>query len=756
MRRIVGLLFLITGLFNENNVSGESLWKRVDIHEAARKTQALSVFPEQSLVYTTDEAALQSRLFSLSNDWGQGQLVELPMPDGSMMNFKVWHTPIMPDILASRYPGLRTFTAEAVDNSRVTAKIDFTAYGFHAMIFDGEHTSFIDPYDNNRSGYYAVHYKKDEIRQPGYVSFCQVRSNDTGRAEQIIQLARKSTSRISNGHELLTYRLALACDHQYAIAATGSANPTIEQTLGKMVTSMNRINGVYERELSITMVFVANEDTLIWTSDTSAVNGPDPFSSIDTRSDLCNNANQILCDTRIGNANYDIGHVFTTGAGGESDVGAVCMFAHKARSSTGQPHPVGDGFDIDFVAHEMGHEFGANHTFNGSSHWCSGNINESTAYEPGSGSTIMAYAGICDSDDIQLHSDAYFHGISLLEIQDYVTNNTGKTCPVRTPTNNKLVNLPPFVRSYNIPFLTPFELTALAATDSVADTSTTYCWEQWNLGDVGASFKDTHEFGPIFRSYAPTTSTTRIFPKNSMVLAGVLSNAGIEYNQGEKVPDVRRFLTFKLTVRDIYQGHGCFLMPDDSIFLDAINTGAGFTVTSQNTSGLIYNGGSSVQITWNKVGTDAPPVNTPNVEIFMSDDGGNTWKYHIGQYRNNGAAIVTLPNPDTLVTAARIKVKGADNVFFNVNSKNFMVEHSSAGDTLIEIRPVPARSTLRVMSGNKGVLKIVVYNAIGQQVWRDEVNGELDIAVNYWARGMYFIKLIDIKNQVTIKKFVVE
>jgi hypothetical protein len=295
----------------------------------------------------------------------------------------------------------------------------------------------------------------------------------------------------------------------------------------------------------------------------------------------------------------------------------------------------------------------------------------------------------------------------------------------------------------------------------VADTSLTYCWEEWDLGiddaaNKGNDLAHTRDIGPIFRSYPPVTTPLRIFPKNSMVLAGVLSNAGIEGNEGEKVPDVERSLKFKLTVRDVLNGYGCFLIPDDSIVIKAINTGAGFVVTSQNTAGIIYNGNSIQNITWNTVGTNAPPVNTPNVDIYMSIDSGLTWPYHVGQYINNGSAIVTIPNPDVTVTTARIKIKGTDNIFFNVNRKNFAVIHSDGGDTVIEIRPVPVHNTLRVSSGNKGLLKSVIYNAAGQRVWTGEVNGELDIAVNYFARGMYFMKFVDLKNQVTVKKFVVE
>ena len=707
------------------------------------------------LAFTTDEAALKQQLFNLSNVPAEAQIIELPMPDGTIRNFKIWQSPMMPDRLAGRYPELRTFTGEAIDNPTITAKLDFTTFGFHAMIFEEGNISFIDPYNNEHSGIYIVHYKRDETREWNERMKCAVPDTGSINKEKNTPL-QKMASRTSNGYILRTYRLALACDHYYAHAATGIITPTIAQTLSALITSMNRINGVYEREFSVSMNFVANEDTLIWTQEIDPVNGLDPFNNYDNDANSCLNTNQSVCDARIGDAKYDIGHVFTTGAGGLSTLQVVCESGSKARSVTGQTDPVGDGFNIDYVSHEMGHEYGATHPFNSSDGNCGGgNIEPTTAYEPGSGSTIMAYAGICSPDDLQPHSDAYFHSISLEQIQSYITT-IGDVCAVKTPTNNKLVSVPSFTTSYTIPYLTPFELTAPTVTDSVADTSVTYCWEQWNIGDIGSSFINTHQYGPIFRSYYPVQSPTRVFPKNSMVLSGVLSNAGIENNEGEKVPDVARFLTFHLTMRDIFQGNGCFVIPDDTVHIDAINTGAGFAVTSQNTSGTYYVGSSPETITWNVVGTNLAPVNAQNVDIYMSVDGGNTWQYHIGTFPNSGSAIVILPNPDTDVHAARIKVKGTNNIFFNVNSTDFTVTHSLESDTAIVIFPVPTHNILRIYGGTKGILNTVIYNAIGQQMWKGQVDGETDVSVALWARGIYFVKLIDIKNHHTVRKIVVE
>jgi hypothetical protein len=751
--RVVLFFVVVTASFNSYLSVAQGLWHRTDQEQLSKSTQTIR--PLHFLVYRADETPLRLTLANLSAKYEDAVIVALPLPDGTSRQFRVWRNPLLPGRLATKYPELMTFSGEAADDPHVTAKLDLTLYGFHAMIFDGNNTSFIDPYNNFHDGYYLVHYKRDETREQQKKMKCAV-SPDFHANNPEKNRGQKKSSRTANGYVLRTYRLALACDHFYAQAATNLDSPTIAQVLSKMTTSMNRVNGIYERELSVSMIFADNEDTLIWTTDTSAVNGPDPYSSYDGSAYQCLITNQSVCDARIGNANYDIGHVFTTGAGGLSQVGVACEASYKAQSVTGQHDPVGDGFDVDYVSHEMGHEYGADHPFNSSDGNCGGdNLYPPMAYEPGSGSTIMAYAGICNPDDLQPHSDAYFHSASLEQIQNYITT-IGDVCAVKAPTGNKLESIPSFAASYAIPYLTPFEITAPAVADSVADTSITYCWEQWDLGDAGTSFLNTHQYGPIFRSFTPVKSATRIFPRNSLVLSGDLSDAGTEDAEGEKAPDVGRFLTFQLTMRDIYQGNGCFLIPDDTVHLDVINTGEGFKVTSQNTSGVYYVGSSPETITWNVAGSNASPINTSAVDIYMSADGGNSWQYHIGTFPNTGSAVVTLPNPDTDLHAARIKVKGNGNVFFNVNAADFTVAHSLASDSDIVIYPVPVHNVLRMFGGNKGTLQTVIYNAIGQQVWKGQVDGETDIPILLWAPGVYFVKMIDVENHHTIRKIVVE
>jgi len=771
MKKLFSSVLLFAAiLVSQSAYSYSGVWQQVDNTKVpARGTQVQH--PTKYLVYLLSTDYLKQQLFSVSTDPNNGTVIELPLPDGSFRDFTVWQTPMMPAELAAKYPSIKTFTAEAVGNRTVTAKLDFTDFGFHAMIFDGANTSFIDPFTREDQNYYMVHYKHDEYRPASERMKCLVHSSTQDELQQGEQLEMdknplpKLEYRTLSGYQLHTYRLALSADTEYCQAVGGT---TVALAFGAMTTSMNRINGVYEREFSITMNFVAKEDTLIW-PNSSGVNGACPFDvnttcnthgNIDGNANRCLTTNQCVCDGRIGSANYDIGHVFTTGAGGLSSLGCVCQSGQKAQSATGGSNPVGDGFDIDYVAHEMGHEYGADHPFNnGQDGSCGGgNAVQDCAYEPGSGSTIMAYAGICDPDDLQYHSDAYFHSVSLQQIYTYAIASTGGGygCAVKTATNNKPAAIGSFTASYDIPYKTPFELIAPTATDSVADTSTTYCWEQWNLGDFGSRLNQTFFSGPIFRSYDPAVSPTRVFPKVSMVIAGVLSNAGMEGAEGEKAPDTARFLTFKLTVRDIFQGNGCFVIPDDTIHLNAINTGAGFKVTSPSGTSTNWTGGSSQTVTWNIVSTNTAPISCSTVDIYLSKDGGNTWPGFIGNFPNTGSASISVPNIATS-SFVRIKVKGHGNVFFNLNGSNFTITNNSSLPTVplgvqqvnstvadnITVYPVPANNVLNINTALDKTLQVNIVNTLGQSIWKGQMNKSLSIPVHEWAKGVYFLQMTD-------------
>jgi len=304
--------------------------------------------------------------------------------------------------------------------------------------------------------------------------------------------------------------------------------------LSAIVTAINRVNGIYERELAIRMVLIANNNLLVYTNAAT-----DPYTN-DNGSTMLGE-NQTNIDNVIGNANYDFGHVFSTGGGGIATVGCVCSTGTKSRGVTGLSAPTGDAFYVDYVAHEMGHQFNARHTFNANTSSCSGNGSSTTNAEPGSGSTIMAYAGICGSaNNLQAHSDPYFHAVSMDEINVFTATGNGSNCAVVSATGNAI----PVVNAgsdYNIPKSTPFILTG-NATDPNADVLT-YAWEQEDVGSAFGNWNTQTTLSPLFRSFIPSSSSTRFFPK----LSDVINNTT---TIGEVLPSLGRDINMRLTARD--------------------------------------------------------------------------------------------------------------------------------------------------------------------------------------------------------------
>ncbi|KAA5535081.1 T9SS type A sorting domain-containing protein [Taibaiella lutea] len=624
-----------------------------------------NIIPLKYKTYYQHTNSLQSELKEVSTDYDQAKVMDLPMPDGNVMTFRIWQTPMMEPALAAKYETIKTFTAEAVGNHNITAKIDISSSGFHAMVFNGSETYFIDPYSDEDNNYYICYYKTD-VQRIGSFS-CNVLDNITSDLNNESGIA---TGNKTHGTQRRTYRLALACTYEYSVAV-GGATPTKASVLAQMVLIMNRVNGVYERELASTMTLVANTDTLIF------LTAADPYTNDDGSAMLTENINTV--NARVGAGNFDIGHVFSTGGGGVAYLGVLCNNTYKGGGVTGLPNPVGDAFAIDYVAHEMGHQFGSDHTFND----CGGNEASTMAFEPGSGSTIMAYAGICGSQDLQSHSDAYFHAVSLRNIITHITGSGG-TCAVITATPNVPNSFPDFTNTYAIPNWTPFELVAPAVTDATQDTLL-YCWEEWDLGGVTLPWDANNNTMPFFRSFSPAFSGTRVFPTMNNVLARIYSY------KGERLPYAARTLKFILTVRDIYQGYGDINSSFDTDTI-TINTSAiagstdTFKVTSQ-AAAVNWDPNSNQTVTWNVGTTASSPISASTVNIYLSIDSAKTFPYLIASaVPNNGSATVHIPSGVPPSTKARIKVKGNNNIFFQVNRANITITNTPLPITLASFK----------------------------------------------------------------------
>ncbi|MCP4199168.1 MAG: hypothetical protein GY762_18645 [Proteobacteria bacterium] len=629
-----------------------NLWYDVDAPPPAVQG-ARSNLPNRYRLVATDSANLHSRLAqapieSVSGNDENAPPLPLPMPDGSTAYFSIEESPIMAPDLAAKRPDIKTYIGREVDDPSATARLDWTPAGFHAMILSEQGTVYIDPYQRGDTTHY-ISYNKRDYTAPDKTFIEQAENLKvvTDVRPLLDERELNAASVITAiGPQLRTYRLAVAATGEYTTIFDGK----ISDAQAAIVTTINRVTGIYEREVSVRLSLIDNT-SIIYTNAAT-----DPYSS---SSSAMLDENQNTLDSVIGDGNYDVGHVFSTGGGGLAAVGVPCLSGFKALGMTGSSAPVGDPFDVDYVAHELGHQFGAHHTFNGNAGSCSGGKRTvSSAYEPGSGSTIMAYAGICGSQDLQPHSDDYFHTRSFDQIVAYTTISDGNSCPVITSTGNTAPVPDAGSNGFSIPKDTPFTLTG-AGTDANSDPLI-YNWEEYDLGPAGPPNSGTK---PFFRSFAAASTPSRTFPR----LSDILNNVS---TLGEMLPNSDQTLTFRLSARDGLGG-----VDYDTVSINVINGAGPFAVTSPNTA-VVWPMGYPQTITWDVANTDSAPVSCSAVDILLSTDGGVTSPTTlVANTGNDGLETIFVPNDASAL--ARIKIQCSDNVFFAISDTDLIIGDSS-------------------------------------------------------------------------------
>jgi hypothetical protein len=658
-------VWLVPSFFGANAAQGQNspdgLWQDVEERTLAA-TVPRSIIPQKYRTLRLNQTALDALLRQApmeSSATAKSARVELtlPLPNGKFARFQIEESPIMEPGLAAKFPEIKTYRGQGLDDRAALLRFDQTPLGFHAQVLSEQGTIYIDPYAPGDTANYISYYKLDHTQtDPNW--HCLV----TGANRRNIASSRSNAPELVVGTVLRTYRLALAVTGEYTAFFGG----TVGGAMSAMVTTMNRVNGIYTRDLAARIVLVANNNQLIYTNaNTDPYTNDSPFGLLIE--------NQANLDTVIGSNNYDIGHVFSTDPGGLAYIGVICDSFYKAQGESGLSSPTGDGFDVDYVAHELGHQFGASHSYNGLTSNCAGSRETFSAYEVGSGSTIMAYAGICGAQNLQLNSDDLFHRKSLDEILSYL-NTTA--CNTFSATGN----LPPAVNAgsiYTIPRSTPFTLTAYGS-DPNGD-ALTYAWEQYDIGPASPPDSDADGVArPIFRSYQVGASPSRTFPKwqyilnNANVPPTSYNCGGLTCLTGEILPAITRVLNFEITVRDNHASGGGMTTAYTQVSVKG-NAGP-FTIASPN-SAVNWVAGSNQTVTWNVAGTSALPIGATSVRLLLSTDGGNTFPFVLNSNTpNDGAELVTLPNLPT--AQARIKVEALGNIFFDVSDVNFTISAS--------------------------------------------------------------------------------
>ncbi|MFV8368655.1 reprolysin-like metallopeptidase [Flavobacterium sp. LB2R40] len=666
MKRII-LFFII--IFSISGVQAQdgSFWKKIaqdKVAVADKVTGKPSV--DDQLLFNLNAIALQNSLESLHNKKGKQSRIEITIPNrkGDLEKFLVWESSNFEPELQAQHPNIRAYNGIGITDRNASLYFSFSPKGIQTMVLRGESGSeFIEPYTKDNAIYVLFDSKS---RARGSLPFAC-------NTEDVVlnkQLLNKTSKVVASNKVFKTLRLALSCTGEYTAFHGG----TVANALAAMNATMTRVNGVFNKDLAVKLSIIANNNLIIYTNAAT-----DPYSN--ATEGVAGKWNLELQDNlnaTITNSGYDIGHLFgADGGGGNAGcIGCVCVnptvdnptAKGSAFTSPSNAIPQGDTFDIDFVAHEMGHQLGANHTFSFEIEGTGVNV------EPGSGSTIMGYAGITAGYNVQNNSDDYFAYASIKQIQE---NLLSKTCPTSTVINND----PPTISAgpnYTIPNGTAFILKGTGS--DVNGDVVTYCWEQNDtaVNTINPSVNEDGDFsfasptkinGPNFRSFYPSSSPVRYMPAFVSVLANKLTTTW------ESVSTIERTLTFTLTGRD-NAALGTAQTNTDEMVVNVSGTVGPFAVTSQNTENLSWLSGTTQTVTWS-VNNSSTLIGSANVNIKLSTDGGlNFTTVLASNTPNDGSQIITVPN----VTAkdCRILIEPTANIYYALNSKSFAIGYSVA------------------------------------------------------------------------------
>lgn len=757
MKKSLVLVTVAIAVFSSSVLAQDrfGVWRTTTEDRIAHKGER-RLLPRKQRIVKLDRAALRETLSRTpkEHDANKGMRevwFEVPMPDRKTARFKIERTSVLADHLEKAFPDWHTFRGTAEDGS--TGQFDWTSKGFHGYVFTANGTVYIDPYQENDTENYIVYFRHEYGTPPSENFSCNVGSGlfwlDDMRSFELD--ARSLRPSYSIGANIRTYRIAIATTGEWARGTTTSTDPVAIRTsaLAAITTSINRLDGIFRHELSVSLQLVNppidNAGANVIFDDPAT----DPYDNTDSTAQLTLNHNTLM--SRLGASNFDLGHLFGTGGGGVASSPSVCSDTGKGEGYSARAGFYGDPFTVDYVAHEVGHQFGASHSYNNAdpSGACTTRSAEN-AFEVGSGSTIMSYVGICNERNLQQYVDIgipSFHIRSLTEMTGYLQDaGGGGSCGVPSGSNN--IPTVDAGQAYTIPKLTPFTLTATGNDGDAADVpNLRYSWEEYDLapsasGALGtpAGTYDIDTDGvlrPLFRAYSPVSSPSRTFPSLPFIISpatndpagsnnpgltytgthpsgapGAVCEASVTCVTGERLPSVARTMNFRVSVRDRRGG-----IADAGTTVTVVNTAGPFQITSQNTAGQLA-AGSTATVTWDVVGTDAAPINAANVKISLSIDGGQTFPTILSaSTANDGSEAVTVPNIAT--TAARIKVEAIGNIFFDISNANLEITGGAAaasvGDATGGEGNPPARGAKRTSSPSNDMVFTISLSAPSDQ-----------------------------------------
>jgi len=600
----------------------------------------------ESIKSKLQNTPIRGEFFGVSSN-----VINVPNADGSTEDYRVLDTQILHPDLAKQLPNIKSYVGTSVVHPGKYIRFSVSQAGFHGQVFEsGKSTYFIDPYTSDKSLYIA--YSRDDlVNNSGDVFSCET---NNAMSESAKNAVTNKAANNTDDSKIRLYELAMSCTGEYGALFIGTATTDFEKKsniMAQMVITMTRVNGVYEKELGITFQFVPKNFDIMYFDGTT-----DPWGT------EYNDQTQLTIDAKIGDANYDIGHNFNTAGGGNAGcIGCVCTSGTKGSGMTGRSDPTGDSFDIDYVAHEIGHQMGGYHTHNGTTTCLKSGNN--TEVEPGSGSSIMGYAGICTGQNVQDNSDDYFNYVNIRDISANIQGGVSSSCfdvivvTNLAPTANAGAN-------YSIPVGTAFQLSGTGSDPDSGDVLT-YTWEQNDNENMQSPLQPipTATEGPMFRSRRGTTQPNRYFPQLTDILGNNLMPTW------EVIPQVQRNFEFAMTVRDNVAVGG--QTASDLMTLKTVQTAGPFKVSSQN-SNTTWIQGEVQTITWNVASTNLLPVNCLLVNILFSAKGDFTDAIILAENAvNNGSKNIIAPS--SITTSGRLMIKAADNVFLDVNDATIII-----------------------------------------------------------------------------------
>lgn len=665
--RPVQSLLLILLLIATSANANSGIWLEIPENGTGQQLRGSGEAPNR--YYEADDAALRSALALAPHETSgdPGRQIELPMPDGGLARFSVQESPVMAPGLAAKYPEIRTYRVQGVDDQSALGRIGISPLGFSGMIQTAAGRVFISPDDFKAQNH--IYRSGWASRQAPTAFNCSAH----GAAKDLSAWVKPRSRRVNRvSGSLQQYDIAVAASFEYYDLFDNP--PTTGGTTAAITMTINQVNLVYERDLGIRLMLVANNDEIYETVNDNLLGNANELEVLSQANEWIDN------NLTGGDAAYDIGHVFTRppfGGGGVANIGAVCDDGFKAGGVSGLPNPfMNPAFDIDLVAHEIGHQFNAEHSFNGTTASCA-NRNAATAFEPGSGSSIMSYAGICASEDLQSNSDAVFHAGSIAQINAFAGGPAASCANLvaTTPAGNNDPVINP-VTDTSIPANTAFLLDASAS--DLDPNTLSYQWDQMDTGcpTSDATLGTDNGSNTLFRSHMPRNETWRNFPALGTQLQGL-------YDKAETLPCHNRDLDFRLTVRDGVSGQDT-----EDLRVSVTDSAGPFMVTDPNLPQALV-AGTAFTVNWDVAGTDLAPVSCANVDIDLMTFSLGYASYSVyslaAGIANNGSASVTINPPTSQHSRARIRVKCSDNIFYDLSDANMAITPVGAptplGDT---------------------------------------------------------------------------